>query len=188
MTFPIIASLIIVILTIYGLIKRYETRMVLIASGLLMAIVSMDPLMAFKQFDTSMTNASLIVAICSAMGFASVISLTKCDVHLVALLLKPLGKLGVWLLPAGMCVTALCSVAITSTAGICAAIGPTLIPILVRAGFHPAIAAGSIVAAVFPAYYNPGIAHNVFVAKLADMDVMELIFLMSDKILVILSA
>ena len=185
MTFPIIASLIIVILTIYGLIKRYETRMVLIASGLLMAIVSMDPLMAFKQFDTSMTNASLIVAICSAMGFASVISLTKCDVHLVALLLKPLGKLGVWLLPAGMCVTALCSVAITSTAGICAAIGPTLIPILVRAGFHPAIAAGSIVAAVFPAYYNPGIAHNVFVAKLADMDVMELIFLMSDKILVI---
>lgn len=185
MTLSLFASLIIVIGTIYALIKRYETRLVLITAGFLMACISLDPMMAFHQFDASMTKSSLIIAICSAMGFASVIALTKCDVHLVALLLKPVGKLGIFLLPVGMCITAVCSVAITSTAGICAAIGPTLIPILVRAGFHPAIAAGSIVAAVFPAYYNPGIAHNVFVAKLADMEVMDLIILMSDKIFII---
>ncbi len=187
MTLSLFASLIIVIGTIYALIKRYETRLVLITAGFLMACISLDPMMAFHQFDASMTKSSLIIAICSAMGFASVIALTKCDVHLVALLLKPVGKLGIFLLPVGMCITAVCSVAITSTAGICAAIGPTLIPILVRAGFHPAIAAGSIVASVFPAYYNPGIAHNVFVAKLADMEVMDLIILMSDKIFIIFS-
>ena len=77
MSYTIIVSLVIVCVTVWALIKRYETRMVLIAAGLVMAIISLDPMMAFQQFDKSMTNANLIIAICSAMGFAGVISLTK---------------------------------------------------------------------------------------------------------------
>lgn len=188
MSYTIVISIVVVCLTIYGLIKRYETRMVLIASGLLMAILSLDPMMAFQQFDKSMTNSSLIIAICSAMGFAGVVSLTKCDVHLVALLIKPLRSMGIFLLPAGMAITSFCSVAIPSASGLCAAIGPTLIPILVRSGFHPAIAGGSMVASVFAAFYNPGVSHDVFVAKLANMEVMDLIALMSTKVLVVVIA
>ena len=82
-----------------------------------------------------MTNATLIIAICSAMGFASVVSLTKCDVHLVALLTKPLKKLGLMLLPACMLVVSLISIAIPSTSGLVVAVGPTIIPLMVRAGF-----------------------------------------------------
>ena len=186
MSYSIVMSLIVVCLTIYGLIKRYETRMVLITAGLVMCILSMEPLTAFQQFDKSMTNPSLIIAICSAMGFAAVISLTKCDVQLVALLIRPLRSMGIFLLPAGMAITSFCSVAIPSTSGLCAAIGPTLIPILIRAGFHPAIAAASIVTSVFAAFYNPGVSHNVFVAKLADIEIMELIALMSTKYLIII--
>ena len=121
MSYTVIVSIVVVCLTIYGLIKRYETRMVLIAAGLIMAIASLEPLTAFQQFDKSMTNASLIIAICSAMGFAGVISLTKCDVQLVALLMKPLRSMGIFLLPASMAVASFCSVAIPSTAGLCAA-------------------------------------------------------------------
>ncbi len=132
-------------------------------------------MIAFQQFDASMTKSSLIIAICSAMGFAATISLTKCDVHLVALLTRPLRKLGVFLLPACMVVTSFCAVAIPSTAGLCAAVGPSLIPILIRAGFKPAIAAAAIVCSTTPALFNPGVAHNVFVAKLADMEVMAFI-------------
>ncbi len=140
-----------------------------------MAIFSLKPMIAFQQFDASMTKSSLIIAICSAMGFAATISLTKCDVHLVALLTRPLRKLGVFLLPACMVVTSFCAVAIPSTAGLCAAVGPSLIPILIRAGFKPAIAAAAIVCSTTPALFNPGVAHNVFVAKLADMEVMAFI-------------
>ena len=154
MSYTIVVSLVVVCVTVWALIKRYETRMVLIAAGLLMAIVSLDPMMAFQQFDKSMTNANLIIAICSAMGFAGVISLTKCDVQLVALLLKPLRSMGIFLLPASMCVAGFCSVAIPSTAGLCAAVGPTLIPILVRAGFKPAIAAAGLVASVLVGQYG----------------------------------
>lgn len=168
-------ALLTVLVTIYALIKRYETRFVLLAAGFTMAIFSLKPMIAFQQFDASMTKSSLIIAICSAMGFAATISLTKCDVHLVALLTRPLRKLGVFLLPACMVVTSFCAVAIPSTAGLCAAVGPSLIPILIRAGFKPAIAAAAIVCSTTPALFNPGVAHNVFVAKLADMEVMAFI-------------
>lgn len=168
-------ALLTVLVTIYALIKRYETRFVLLAAGFAMALFSLKPMIAFQQFDASMTKSSLIIAICSAMGFAATISLTKCDVHLVALLTRPLRKLGVFLLPACMVVTSFCAVAIPSTAGLCAAVGPSLIPILIRAGFKPAIAAAAIVCSTTPALLNPGVAHNVFIAKLADMEVMAFI-------------
>lgn len=165
----------ITILTVWALIKRYETRLVLLTSGLVMALLSMQPMVALQQFDKSMTNPALIIAICSAMGFAGVVSLTKCDLHLVALLTKPLKRLGLLLLPACMIVTGIVSVAIPSTAGCSAAVAPTLIPLLVRAGFKPALAGAALVAAMFPAFLNPGVSHNVFIAKLANMDVMTFI-------------
>lgn len=175
MSLNIAFALVTVLVTIYALIKRYETRCVLIAAGFAMAIFSLKPMIVFQQFDASMTKASLIIAICSAMGFAAAISLTKCDVHLVALLTRPLKSLGVFLLPACMAVTGICAVAIPSTAGLCAAVGPSMIPILIRSGFRPAIAATAIVCSTTPALLNPGVAHNVFVSKLANMEVMEFI-------------
>lgn len=92
MTWSFWVAIVVVIATVYALIKRYETRLVLLTSGFVMAFISLQPMIAFKQFDKSMTNGSLIIAICSALGFAAVISLTKCDVHLVSLLMRPLKK------------------------------------------------------------------------------------------------
>ena len=148
----------VVIASIYALVKRYETRLVLLSAGFLMAILSMKPMMAFQQFDKSMTAATLIIAICSAIGFAGVVSITKCDVHLVSLLTKPLKRFGIFLLPACCAVTGLVSIAIPSTAG-----------------FKPAIAAAAVVGSVSPALINPGVSHNVFIAKLASMEVMTFI-------------
>ncbi|MFU0842623.1 MAG: Anaerobic C4-dicarboxylate transporter DcuC [Burkholderia sp.] len=160
---------------IYGLIKRYETRFVLLLSGFLMAILSLKPMIAFQQFDKSMTRGSLIIAICSAIGFAAVISYTKCDVHLVRLLTKPLRKMGLFLLPACMVITSFIATAIPSMSGLAASVAPTMIPILVRAGFRPSMAAASIGACMMPAYFNPGVSHNPFISKLANMNVMDFI-------------
>lgn len=157
MSWTVWAAVVVVIATVYALIKRYETRLVLLTSGFVMAFISLQPMVAFKQFDKSMTNGSLIIAICSALGFAAVISLTKCDVHLVSLLMKPLKRLGVFLLPSCMIVTSVISTAIPSMAGLSAAVGPTMIPIMM------------------PAYLNPGVSHNPFISKLASMEIMQFI-------------
>ncbi len=175
MTYATWLAIVVVLGTVYALIKRYETRMVLLTAGFIMAFFSFEPMMAFKQFDKSMTNTSLIIAICSAMGFAAVVSLTGCDKHLVTLLVRPLKKLGMLLLPASMLVTSALAVAIPTMAGLGAAVGPTLIPILIRSGFRPAAAAASIAACMGPAYLNPGLSHNPFISKIANMEVMQFI-------------
>ena len=173
MSWTIWMAVAVVIATVWALVKRYETRLVLLVAGLVMALLSGDPMAAFRQFDKSMTNPNLIIAICSALGFAGVVTVTKCDVHLVALLVKPLKKLGVFLLPACMVVTGIVAVALPSTAGCVAAVGPTMIPLMLRAGFKPAAAAAAVVGAVTPAFLNPGVSHNVFIAKISNMEVMD---------------
>ena len=58
MTWSMGVALVVTIGAIVALIKRYETRLVLLTAGILMALLSMEPMMAFKQFDKSMTNAT----------------------------------------------------------------------------------------------------------------------------------
>lgn len=173
MAWTLWAALIVVIGTVYGLLKRWETRLVLLTSGLLMCCLAIDPYAAFKQFDVSMTKSALIVVICSAMGFAYVMKETKCDLHLVSLLTKPLSKLGLFLLPCCMIVVGIVSLAISSLSGLCAAIGPTICALMIRAGFRPAMAAATVIASTLPSFWSPGSSHNIFVAKLAEWPVME---------------
>lgn len=175
MSWTIWAALLVVIITVYGLIKRFETRLVLLVSGLAMCCLSIDPMAAFAQFDKSMTNSSLIIVICSSMGFAACMTLTKCDLHLVSLLTKPLNKLGFLLLPCCMIVTGITSIAISSLSGMCAAIGPTMVALMIRAGFRPAAAACIVIASTLPSFVSPGSSHNVFVAKLSEWPVMDFI-------------
>ena len=178
-------ALIVVVLTIGALLKRWETRLVLFTSGMVMATLSLDPMAALNAFAANMTKGGLITAICSSMGFAAVIAITRCDVHLVSLLLKPLGKIGFWLMPVCMLIASCVAVAIPSASGSAAALGPTMIPLMVRAGFHPAIAGAAILGSISPSTLSPGSSHNVFIAKLADMDVMDLIVQFAPEILTV---
>ena len=117
------AALAIVALTLVALVKRYETRLVLCVSGLLMCIISLDPMAAYNQFAKSMTTGNLIQSICSAMGFAFLVSYTKCDIHLVQLLTRPMKSLGLFLIPCCTLLTAVINAAIPSAAGCAAAVG-----------------------------------------------------------------
>lgn len=69
----------VVILTLAALIRRFDTKLVLLIAGLAMCCLSMHPMAAFEQFDKSMTNSALIISICSSMGFAACVTMTKCD-------------------------------------------------------------------------------------------------------------
>ena len=175
MSYTIVVSLVVVCVTVWALIKRYETRMVLIAAGLLMAIVSLDPMMAFQQFDKSMTNANLIIAICSAMGFAFLVSYTKCDIHLVQMLTRPMKSLGLFLIPCCTLLTAVINAAIPSAAGCAAAVGATLIPLMIRSGITPAGAGAAVLAGTYGSNFNPGGAHPVMISGMAGIEPMEFI-------------
>ncbi|MDL2060056.1 C4-dicarboxylate transporter DcuC [Mesosutterella sp. AGMB02718] len=165
----------VIIATIYGLIKRWETRLVLIAAGFLLCCVSLQPMAALNAFAKSMTNNSLIMAICGSMGFAFVASYTKCDRSLVYYLSSPIKGLGIFLIPICTLITFLVNIAIPSAAGCAAAVGSTLIPVMLRARIKPAAAAAAVLAGTIGSYLSPGTSHNPFVAKMAGISVMDFI-------------
>lgn len=96
--FLIIGALV-VIGVIYLLLKRHESRMVLIAAGILMCCIAGNPMASLDAFAKSMTNAGLITSVCSCMGFAWCMKYTGCDKHLVVAIGKVLKKMGFLLIP-----------------------------------------------------------------------------------------
>ena len=170
-------AVVVVILTIAALIKRYETRLVLFTAGLVLCLMSLQPMDAFNGFAKSMTNSGLIMGICASMGFAYVSSYTKCDQHLVALLSKPIRGLGIFLIPVCTAVTMFVNVAIPSASGCAAAVGSTLIPVMLRAGIKPAAAAAAVMMGTYGGVISPGSAHNVYIAKISNMEIMDFIAL-----------
>lgn len=171
----IIAGVLIVIATIFLLIKQYETRMVLFCSGLLMATLSLNPLAAFDAFAKSMVTGGLIQAICSVMGFALVMKVTQCDQHLINLVASGLKKVRPILIPGATLGTFAINIALPSAAGVSAAVGAIFIPILISAGVHPATAAAAVFAGTYGSMLNPGLAHNPFIAKIVNVNVMDVI-------------
>ena len=175
MTLTAWIALAVIIVTVWALIKRYETRLVLIGAGLLLCCISLDPVAALNQFAKSMTNNSLVMAICSSMGFAFAASYTKCDRSLVHYLAAPVRGLGIFLIPVCTVITFFVNIAIPSAAGCAAAVGSTLIPVMLRAGIKPAAAAAAVLAGTIGSYLSPGTSHNPYVAKMANMEVMDFI-------------
>ncbi len=165
----------IVLLTFAAIIKRYETRMVLFTSGLIMALISGKPLVAIDAFATAMVNPGLVTVICTVMGFAYVMKLTKCDAHLVHLLAGGLTKCRPILIPGTIVITFAINIALPSAAGCAAAVGAIMIPALIGAGVHPALAGSAVLAGTWGSTLSPGATHNPFIAKLANTDVMTVI-------------
>ena len=160
---------------IYLLLKRHESRMVLIAAGILMCIIAGKPMAALDAFAKSMTNAGLITSVCSCMGFAWCMKYTGCDKHLVVAIGKVLKKMGFLLIPGATLATFVVNIAIPSAAGCSAAVGVIFIPILMAAGVHPAMAAAAVKSGTYGSMLNPGLVHNGVIAKLAGVQITDVI-------------
>lgn len=165
----------IIIITFIAIVKKYETRMVLFTSGIVMAAISGQLLAGVDAFSKAMVNGGLVPVICTVMGFAYVMKYTKCDAHMVHLLVGSMASMKVILIPMAVMITFLINIALPSAAGCAAAVGAILIPTMTASGIHPAIAASAIMAGTFGGTLSPGAAHPPFIAKLAEIEVMTVI-------------
>ena len=182
----IYVGIVIVTLTAVAIVRRYEVRLVLFTSGFLMCLLSANPLRAIAAFQSTIVHGTFVPIITTVMGFAFVLKLTQCDVHLVNALAKPMKVLNKGLIPATVAVTFVVNIFIPSAAGTAAAVGAIMIPLLIASGVHPAIAACAVLTGTFGGMMNPGNAHAVMVAGIANVDVMEVVFRIAP--LVIISA
>jgi C4-dicarboxylate transporter len=161
------AGFAILIATILAMLKRYESRLVLIVAGFSMVILSGDPMAGFNGLTKGMTEKDLIVNICSVMGFAYVMKYTGCDKHLGVGVAGGLRYVRCILLPAATLVTFFVNISLPSAAGVSAAVGSVVIPLLISQGIPPAMAASAVMMGTYGSILSPGLPHNPFVAKIA---------------------
>ena len=152
--------------------------LVLFTAGLILCCVSLQPMTAFNAFAKSMTNGGLIMAICASMGFAYVSVLhSVADQHLVHLLSKRFVDGAFFLVPICTFVTMVINIAIPSASGCAAAVGSTLIPVMLRAVSVPPWLPASVMMGTAGGVFSPGSAHNAYIAKISNMEIMDLIAL-----------
>ena len=174
----IFIGIIIVIITFYLIAKGYENKLVLFLSGLVMSILALNPVASIDAFSKALVNGVLVTTICSVLGFSEVMKITGCDKHLVHMLSRTLVKYQSILIPGTVMVTFFINIALPSASGCVAAVGAILIPALIGAGVHPAIAGSALLAGSWGGVYNPGVVHNIVVAKLSGLDVMVVVMKM----------
>ena len=165
-TFRLFLALAGIVAVVALLIIKKDTKTVLIGVGLVLCVLCLKPLDGLGAFTSYMTKAGLIKAICASMGFAFVMKFTGCDRALVNLLTRPLGNIGFLLIPIVVALTYFINIAIPSAAGCSAAVGATLIPVMMASGVKPEMAGAAIFAGTFGGVLSPGSAHNVFVADM----------------------
>lgn len=176
-TIMVWTGVIVILGVVYALVKQKETRLVLIVAGFLLCFLSVKPMESFAAFEKAMTNAGLIKTILSVMGFAYVMKLTKCDAHLVNMMVGALSNVRVIIVPAVALVTAFVNISLSSAAGVSAAVGAIMIPLMMSLGVSPAMAASAVMAGTFGSMLSPGLSHNAFIANdlLKGVPVMDVI-------------
>jgi DcuC family C4-dicarboxylate transporter len=186
--------------TIYLMVRRVDVRLVLLASGLTLALLAGAPLVIADTFTRGMVTA-MVAPICAAMGFAALMHATGCDRHLVHLLLAPVKRLPWLVTPAGIVAAYLVNMAVPSQTSTAAALGPILVPLLLAAGHTPVVAGAALLlgASFGGDLLNPGaqdiqavsgvaglsaqaLSARIIPASLAGMAVATLVFTLLNRI------
>lgn len=157
------------------LVKRLDPRLSLLVGGFALFALRGEPMAALDAFAKAMTNAPMIEAVCSSMGFAAVLKATGSDAALVERLAAPIARCGILLPAAATLIAFIVNIALPSGAGAAAAVATTLVPLLLRAGVSPQAAAASILLGTFGSMLSPGLAHNAVVAEIAGTDIRGVI-------------
>lgn len=171
----IIAGAVIVILTFAAIIKNMETRIVLIASGLLMGFIGGNAGAALEAFSKGLCNPTLTPVICVIMGFAAVLDQTGCSKHLVNVITGLLKHCKAVVIPATSILVFFLNTSIVSASGLAAAVGAILIPVLIRVGIHPAMAASAVLFGTWGASITPASPFLLQVLDISHEDVMDVL-------------
>lgn len=179
-------GLLIVVGTFALIIKNYETRMVLFLSGALMAILGGDLVVAANAFIKQFTNSGLVPIVCTVMGFSYVIRSTKCSEHLVAVVTGLLNHVKFFVVPGAVVVTFFLNISLPSAAGVSAAVGTLLIPMLLALRVKPVMAGSAVFLGTWGSVISPGFMFNPLIADMAKTDVMTVIANLAPAVLVAL--
>jgi DcuC family C4-dicarboxylate transporter len=158
MTLPIAIAVVDLVVVTILIALRMEVRLVLIAAAVPLFASTSGLSTMCGRLVGEMANPGTVVPICAALGFAYVMRITECDQHLVRLLLRPLNRMRVLLVPGGIVAGYVVNTTIVSQTGTAAVLGPILIPLLRAGGIAPATAGAILLlgSSMGGELFNPG--------------------------------
>lgn len=156
MTF--VCGLAIISLAVYAILRQVDVRLALVLAALALGAITGQAMQIVQTFLTTLTAEKFVVPICCAMGFAHVLRHTACDRHLVQLLIQPLRRLRLFLVPGAVLVGYLVNIPIISQTSTAVTVGSVLIPLLLAARISPVTAGAALLlgSSVGGELLNPG--------------------------------
>jgi len=166
----------IVIAAIIASARGIDVRLALFAAALILGGLAGDVAPVIRVFLETFSSEKFVVPICSAMGFAYVLKLTRADQHLVRLLLGPIRSTRFFLLPWIVLVGFIVNIPIISQTSTAVCIGTVVVPLMRAAGFSPLAIGSSILlgASIGGELFNPGAPELLTVSAKTGMSTTEL--------------
>jgi DcuC family C4-dicarboxylate transporter len=154
----VLIGLVIIVAAVYAVIRRVDVRLALLLAALALGALTASLPLIIKTFVVTLSNEKFVVPICCAMGFAYVLRQTECDQHLVRLLVAPLRRVRVFLIPGAVLVGFLVNIPVISQTSTAVAIGAVLVPLLRAARLSPVTAGAALLlgSSVGGELLNPG--------------------------------
>lgn len=151
-------GLVVIALAVIAILKGIDVRLALLLAAVLLGALVNDLSAIVRAFLATFSRDQFVVPICTAMGFAHVLRLTQCDQHLVHLLVKPLERVQIFVLPGAVLVGFLVNIPIISQTSTAVSIGPVLIPLMLAARISPVTAGAALLlgASLGGELLNPG--------------------------------
>ncbi|HYT93973.1 MAG TPA: C4-dicarboxylate transporter DcuC [Gemmataceae bacterium] len=151
-------GVLVIVLTVWAVYHRIEVRLAMIVSALALATIAGNPMAVVRTFLATFSNERFVVPICTAMGFAFVLRYTGCDQHLVHLLMKPVQRVRLLLVPGTVAVGFLVNIPVVSQTSTAVTLGAVVIPILLAAGLSRVTVAAALLlgASIGGELLNPG--------------------------------
>lgn len=126
----LVLGCLVVAAAVVGVARRIDVRLVLFLAACALGAIAGDFGPIIRTFISTFSSEQFIVPICSAMGFAQVLRHSGCDQHLVQLLVKPIRRFRVLLIPGAVVVGCIVNISVISQASTAVAVGAVLVPLL----------------------------------------------------------
>jgi C4-dicarboxylate transporter, DcuC family len=142
-------ALLVIAVAVVFVLKGVDVRLVLLAAALLLGALASDLKPILREFLGTLSNEKFVIPICSAMGFAYVLKATRCDTHMVRVLMLPLSYVTFLLVPGVVLVGFVVNIPIISQASSAVCLGTVVVPLMRAAGFSSATIGATLL-------FNPG--------------------------------
>jgi C4-dicarboxylate transporter, DcuC family len=168
----LVAAVAVIVLAVLAIARGVDVRLALLASAFALAGLAGDASIVLRTFLTTFSDEKFVVPICSAMGFAYVLKQTGCDQHLVQLLVKPLRRGKLLLIPGVVLVGFVVNIPVISQTSTAVCLGAVVVPLMRAAGIAPVTIGASILlgASIGGELLNPGAPELNTVAQRLGID------------------